>query len=125
MKIAAAFFLLFCVLPWAGGQTITGSLVGTALDNTKAVVPGVSVIATESNTNQQRSATTNNSGNYSISNLPPGIYQVQFKKDGFKTTFQSDVEVRVNANTRVNVDLAVGTLSETCLLYTSPSPRDS
>src|SRR5262245_6927192 len=57
-------------------QTTTGTLVGNVIDPSGAGMGGVSVVALEIATNHLRPVTTNDSGNYSIPNLPPGRYQV-------------------------------------------------
>ena len=60
--------------------------------------------------NNSRPATTNDSGVYSISNLSPGSYRIEFQKDQFKKA-QATVELRVNETRRVDVPMAVGSIT--------------
>ena len=124
MKQAAAIsiLLVLSVFVSAGAQAITGTLVGTVTDSSGATLSGVSVLAVETNTNRQRSATTNSSGTYSISTLPPGLYELRFEKEGFKKVVQSDIEIRVNDSSRFNVVLPVGPLTETINVQAESSP---
>jgi hypothetical protein len=63
----------------------SGSIQGTVTDATGAVVTGATVTATNLNTNSPRTATTNDSGFYSIPNLAPATYSVKFDKQGFSS----------------------------------------
>ena len=103
--------LLFAVV--ARSQTTGGSLVGVVTDGTGAGVGAASVLAVETNTNQRREAVTSSTGTYSIANLPPGAYRIQFQKFGFKTLVQDGLEVRVNESSRFDPVLVVGSLEET------------
>jgi hypothetical protein len=69
--------LLACAIAGsAWGQAVTASLVGTITDASGAVVVNAKVVITETNTNVSRTGNTNESGNYSFPNLPPGVYSV-------------------------------------------------
>src|SRR5262245_61940807 len=121
-RSAAIVVLLFVstVAVWA--QTTSGSLVGTVTDERNAGVAAVSVIAIETSTNQRREGSTSRTGTYSISNLPPGLYRVEFQKQGFKTLAQPGIEVRVNETSRFNARLVeAGSLGETVTVE-APSP---
>ena len=54
---------------------VSGSISGIVTDSTGAVVAGAKVTATHQSTNSARSAETNSSGAYSITNLEPGPYK--------------------------------------------------
>jgi outer membrane receptor protein involved in Fe transport len=111
MKLATIILFIVSAVA-ATGQTITGTLGGLTTDQSGAALPGVVVTAVEANTNRTHSAVTNSSGTYSIPNLAPGLYQLQFQIDNFKTAVRPDVEVRVNENTRSSVALEIGEVSE-------------
>src|SRR5579871_3451595 len=83
------WWLALCLLALASGtlfaQTAgTGALTGTVTDPTGAVIPNVTVTATNADTGQERTATTSAAGAYTISLLPPGTYRVKFAASGFK-----------------------------------------
>src|SRR3954462_6694246 len=97
-----AVLLVACVSGVVWGQAVTATLVGTITDASGAVVVNTKVSATETNTGVSRTATSNESGNYSFPNLPPGIYSVTAEQAGFKKATRAGVDVTVNATTRVD-----------------------
>jgi hypothetical protein len=96
---------------WA--QAIRGTLLGNVNDSQNAPIPGVTVTATETQTNITRTAVTNASGHYVFANLNNGIYKVEAELSGFKKFSRGDVEVKVNSTVRVDIALAVGAMTET------------
>src|SRR5437879_10963104 len=68
-----------------------------------------------------RSTTTNDSGNYAFADLPPGQYEVATEKQGFKKAVRSGVEVVVNTDTRVNLALEPGAISDS-VVVTAETP---
>src|SRR5215467_15578026 len=94
----------------AGAQAVKGSLVGNVTDTSGAVLPGVTVTITEVNTNISYTATTNESGYYTFSNLKDGTYKVVSELSGFKRVIREGVEVPVNATVRVDLKLEIGAI---------------
>ena len=84
-SIVAIFFLLslFARVP-VQAQVTTADLVGTVTDSSGAVVVSAQVTATNEGTSQSRSAQTDASGNYLISQLHPGRYTLSCELAGFK-----------------------------------------
>ena len=68
---------------------------------------------TETNTGVSRTANTNESGNYSFPNLPPGTYSVTAEMTGFKKVTRGGVDVLVDTTTRVDLSLQPGQITET------------
>ena len=134
-QISALCAVVFLALS-AYGQAVNATLLGTVNDPTGSVVPSAKVTVTEVNTGINHTGRTNESGNYTFPDLPPGFYSVTIEVSGFKTETRRDITLLVNSSTRVDVRLQTGNVSErievtgevsllqTCLLYTSPSPRD-
>ena len=89
-----------------------GSLVGTVADDTKSVLPGVTVTATSLDTGRQLTATTNERGEYRIAGVPAGRYKVQAELAGFSTVVVPDLELLVGQNRTVPFTLQVATLQE-------------
>lgn len=94
-------------------QTGQGTIVGTVSDSSGAVIPGVSVTATNRDTRVNRSTVTNEVGIYRLPYLNPGYYEINFEADGFKTLLRSNVQVRSSETVRVNVPLEIGSVVET------------
>jgi hypothetical protein len=97
----------------AQAQVLFGSIVGQVADASSAVAPGATVRLTHRETNQQRVATTNASGEYFFATLPGGTYDVVIGKEGFQTFTAQGVTVAVGQVARVDAALRVGAVSET------------
>jgi hypothetical protein len=94
------------------GQTL-GDVTGVVLDPQGAPVSGANVTLTNAATNAARTTTTNNEGLYAFPALLPGAYSVKVDKTGFKTFTQSNIEVQVQAQVRVDINMQLGQVSET------------
>jgi len=69
----------------AAAQATRGTILGTITDQTGAAMPGVTVIATETRTNISHETVTNETGNFTLPNIPDGIYNIKAELQGFKT----------------------------------------
>lgn len=96
----------------AGAQVLYGSIVGTVVDQTEAVVPNATVAITHRQTGQTRETTTDPAGRYSFVNVLPGSYDLRVSAEGFRTLTRENILVSINAVTRVDVRLEVGALTE-------------
>ena len=106
----AALFL--CVSVSLAQSGTSGALTGTVTDPSGAVISGATVTATNNGTGQERDATTDASGSYKFSLLPPGSYKVKFAASGFKTSEVAAVAVNATETAVLNQNLAVGAQSE-------------
>ncbi len=104
------------------GQAVNGSLLGTITDSKGAVLPGATVVITEINTNVTRTDTANADGNYTFSNLTPGVYRVEAEHPGFKKTVHDRVEVLVNSTVRSDIELLPGAVSEQVTITEADQP---
>lgn len=100
--IAFAVVLLLSVNPLYAD--VYGSISGVIRDNSGNPLPGVTVTATAPALPKARETVTENSGNYSFQNLPPGTYVVTATLAGLGTTRSSAV-VSVDKDTAVNLAL--------------------
>jgi hypothetical protein len=114
--IALVLPILLLLMTWgtAGieAQVLYGSLVGTVTDSSGAVIVGADVMATQLATNERRAGTTNERGEYTLSNIPSGSYQIDMSKEGFAAFQVAGVTVAFNATARVDAKLAVGASSQ-------------
>jgi hypothetical protein len=88
-------------------QTFRGSISGNVTDASGAAIPEASVRAQSVATGLTRETVTSGSGDYSIPDLPLGLYTLTITKGGFQTTTVKDVEVAVSRVTNVPVRLGV------------------
>jgi len=89
------------------------SIIGTAVDDTKSVLPGVSVTATDQEAGRQMVAITNERGEYRLLNVPPGKYTVQAELAGFSSVVLKDVELLVGQNATIPFVMKLAQVSET------------
>jgi hypothetical protein len=115
-KILALVLLLAGIITapcGARGQAVTGTLVGTITDPTGAVVANTPVSITNEGTGAVTNSTSNESGNYTFTFLPPGTYTVTISAPGFQKKVTSGVNVPVNTTARADVTLQTGSASQT------------
>lgn len=103
---------LVCAASPADAQETTGTVLGAVTDQSGAVLPGVTVTATQQRTGLSKEAITSEDGTFTLSYLPIGPYDITFTLSGFKTFASRTVDVHVNDRLQVNASLAVGDLSE-------------
>src|SRR5579883_1313321 len=95
----------------AFAQFETGTISGTVTDSTKAVVTGAQVTVTSINTSAVRSATTDTTGSYVISNLQPDLYEVKVSRSGFGD-FRQKLTISPGLHATVDVSLSAEATSE-------------
>ncbi len=91
----------------------TASISGLVKDTSGAVLPGVEVTVTQTETGLKRSAVTNETGSYTLTNLPVGPYRFEASLPGFRTYAQTGIVLQVNDNPLINAVLEVGQVTET------------
>jgi hypothetical protein len=90
----------------------TAQLNGRVTDESSGVLPGVTVTATQTDTGFMRTVVTDETGTWTMPNLPIGPYRLEMSLQGFKTFVQTGVVLQVNASPVINAVLAVGGLEE-------------
>jgi hypothetical protein len=90
----------------------TAQISGVVRDQSGAVLPGVEVTATQTDTGITRSAVTNETGSYILPNLALGPYRLEAALPGFRTFVQTGIVLQVNANPAINPVLEVGQVTE-------------
>src|ERR1700756_4044886 len=109
LVMALSTVLVVCVLATgvAWGQA-TSQISGTVRDPSGAVLPGVEITATQTETGIARMTVTNETGSYVLSNLALGPYRLEAALPGFRTYAQTGIVLQVNSSPAVNVTLEVG-----------------
>src|SRR5438105_2490264 len=90
----------------------TAQISGTVKDQSGAVLPGVEVTVTQTETGIARSAVTNENGSYALPNLPIGPYRLEAGLPGFRTFAQTGIVLQVNSSPTINPILEVGQITE-------------
>jgi len=93
-------------------QNVTGTIVGTVMDSSGAVVSGVAVSVVNEGTNIEYKAATSATGEYVVANLPPGTYSVKAELQGFKPSLTKGVRLLANRSVRVDVTLEPGAVQQ-------------
>jgi hypothetical protein len=78
-----------------------------------AVVPGVEITATQTDTGIKRTTVTDDTGSYILPNLPIGPYRLEAAKTGFRTYVQTGIALQVDSNPVIQVALGVGDATQT------------
>src|SRR5262245_56996048 len=119
---SSPFKIGLCVLLFIGllcvssgvclAQSSTASINGIVRDPSGSVIPAAEVLLTNTQTNVERKATTNDVGGYVFLNILPGQYRLQATKAGFKTSKQSEFTLTVNQTVTFDLTLEVGEISQ-------------
>src|SRR5712671_3079681 len=108
-------FKLCCLVAViAGAQAVAqtfGGITGVVSDSSGSVIVGATVRATNPQTNVSRTATSNESGNYSFPSLPPGLYDVKAEHQGFQVEVHSGVQLQVQQTARIDFNLNPGAVT--------------
>ena len=109
MGFLSHFFFLTALMAQSDRATMTGNV----MDSSGAVIPGVSVTATNLQTKVKTSATTSDDGLYRILNLPVGQYSVLFVKAGFQPLERTGITLTISQVAEIDVTLNVRAVSQT------------
>ena len=111
-SLRAAVALLALVWPAAALAQQNASIVGTVVDQSKAVLPGVAVTATDLATGRVLATVTDARGEYRLQNLLPSTYSLSAELAGFGTVKIPEIELLVGQNATVPLQLKVASLEE-------------
>ena len=118
LALLATFVLVGALMP-AWGQEVTAAIVGTVTDPSGAPIRGASVTATDTDRGTVWTATTNDTGAYSLLRLPVGHYTVKISAQGFQSAQQAAFTLVLNQTARVDMQLKMGQVSETVEVSTA------
>src|SRR5579885_903129 len=115
LKKCALSLAAFAIAAVSASAQTTGAatIVGTVTDTSGAVMAGAKVSVVNPDTGFHFEGVTNNNGYYYIPYLRPGTYNISVEAQGFKKYVREGVELRTNDELRVDVQLEVGSLTET------------
>jgi len=109
-SIVVSSLLVISGVAWAQG---TAQLNGKVTDESGAVLPGVTITATQTDTGAARTAVTDGAGTWVMQSVPIGPYKLEIALQGFNTYVQTGIVLLVNATPVINAVLRVGNVAET------------
>ena len=118
---AAVLLGLALWTPFVRAQQYT-HLTGLVKDPMERAVTGASVTTISEDTGFRRAAQSNSQGRYTLASLPPGLYKVIVRKEGFRTVVRSRVKLDVSEPAQVDFQLLLGSVSETITVEGGASP---
>ncbi|PYT27205.1 MAG: hypothetical protein DMG57_18825 [Acidobacteria bacterium] len=113
LPILLTLIVLSSVPLWPqGGEAVNARLSGTVLDPNGAGIPGAKVTLSNPETGFTRQFITNEAGQYSITLIPPGRYELRVEKEGFNTYQLSNIVLTVGQASTLDPKLEIGTVSQ-------------
>src|ERR1041384_4108355 len=108
--VGLILLLLATTNAWAQA---TAQINGNVADSSGAVLPGVTIVAIQTDTGFRREGVTDETGSFALLNLPIGPYRLEASLAGFRSYAQSRITLQVNATPVIQIPLQLGQLSET------------
>jgi hypothetical protein len=105
--------IMLCLLSAASLFAQTSSISGSVSDPTNALIPGVSITATNTDTGVVSTVLTNDSGTYNFVTLPPGPYKLNATLQGFQPENVANIDLGTAQSLRFNLTLKLGSAAGT------------
>jgi hypothetical protein len=118
---AGSLALLWVAVLYGQMATVTGVVT----DSAQAVMPAVAIVVRNVDTNITRTMQTNQEGYFTITNLPPGNYELVVEKEGFRTYRETGIELEVGQDLRIPVTLTVGAVSDSISVTAAIAPLNT
>ena len=114
MRTLPALVLLLVILspPVLLAQSTSASLKGRVTDPSKSLIVGAKVATINTTTNFRYEGVTDGSGEYYLTNLPPGTYRLEIEKPRFKKLIKPEVILHVQDVLEIDFEMSVGSPSE-------------
>jgi len=109
----------------ASAQATSGTLSGTVKDGTGAVLPGVTIVITNTDTQLTRTIVTDPRGHYAAPDLPPGPYSVKGTLQGFNSALRTGITLTVGAEAVLDLELNLGKLSDEVIVVAEAKTVDT
>jgi hypothetical protein len=124
------FLFVLCIYVIFGGvasygQQTQASLTGQILDPQGAAIAGSQVVVTNVDTSIARTAQSNDSGRYTVTNLNPGKYSVTVKSNGFSEKVLTNIVLAVGQDGALDVTLSLGSTSDVVTVSASAAVTDT
>jgi hypothetical protein len=108
--VGVILLLLAATNGWAQA---TAQINGNVADTSGAILPGVTIVAVQTDTGFRREGVTDETGSFALLNLPIGPYRLEASLAGFRSYAQTGIILQVSSNPVIKVTLQLGELAET------------
>ena len=105
-------------------QSQSGTILGTITDESKNLVPGVTVTAVEAQSGKRLSAVSDRNGNYNLAGLEPGAYTLTAVLPGFETVTFTGVALAAQGQSRLDFTLRIAARRNGLMPLAPSGPRD-
>lgn len=119
VQTAALLLASLIALPALGQSTTSGTIVGTVTDPQGAVIAGTTITLTDLSTQAQRTTVSNNTGQYVLTNIAPGTYNITASMQGFSPRKIQNLTVSVGTQTTANFAMVLGEANTTISVESS------
>src|SRR5882724_7295085 len=116
MRYARLFTILALASFSLNAQEVTAGIYGTVQDSTSSFVPNAAITLHNVDTGRDYQATSDQSGNFALTLIPVGRYEVFAIAAGFKKGTVTGVTLAVNDKRRIDFSLEVGTMTESVMV---------
>jgi hypothetical protein len=117
--LIALTLLLTATTHTARATETTGTIRGVVVDSAGAVISGAAVTVTNKGTKETATVKSDIQGEFVLSLLKPGVYEITVEAPGFDRYLNSDVELTVGQVASIDVALKVGGVQETVTVASS------
>ncbi len=115
-------FAVVCLCLLIEAQVNTSTIAGVVTDESGSVVPNAKIVVTLENTGLQREATSSDSGEYVLPQLPPGRYKLTVQASGFQTAVAGNLVLTIAERAILNISLKVGAVTEQVTVSAAATP---
>jgi hypothetical protein len=125
---ATVLSLILClqlILPAAHAQTTAGSILGTVVDQSGAVISEVTITIKNADTGLTRAIATDHDGRYRVPNLPVGSYEVKAERKGFSSRIRGGIDLTVGRDAVIDFQLEVGNVEDVVSITGEGSPVET
>src|SRR5919204_5345001 len=120
-RLLIVFLVAIAMITTASAQTSNATVGGTVSDASGALIPGVSITATNTLTGIATTTLTNEAGAYNFPSLQaPGTYKISAELSGFQTNVYERVTLQLAAQVRLNFTMQVSSLSQSIEVSAAP-----
>ena len=111
--VAAMAMLAFTAPLTVLAQSTSATISGTITDESGAVIQGAQILLRNQATSTEQSTVSGDAGNFTIINIPPGVYFIRVGKTGFAAVEQTHLTLLVNQTAAITFRLPIGKTQQT------------